>query len=349
MNYSLNSLKIEYSKELSPLLSLYGNVKIHHFAFSHSASPFIITSHSLFTSYSTFTHLRKQIFLSYSEDYTQNVILWCNVFADVSTDARGSAFNVKNIPIKISNCVFSRVISTAFPSCFYAESSNVNITKCTFVQCRCKSGNDQFGNAFYLTYSNNNICFVSTYQCADIAASGDSAIALTYSKSVIYQYSNSSYNSGSSGAGSITILSSTSPENYLKFLNTYDCNDMFVIETYGTITTYIDYCNIINGNKATTRIFNNHRGQSLYVRSCCFINPGSKLCDFGYEISFENCPANDETLTQYFTFQQSVKPNDFEVDIKIKCNYQDNTHTFQCYSNDNIFSKIHLLIYIMIL
>ena len=319
MNYSIKSLKIEFYSGLSPFLSLNGNVETKRISFSFSNSPFIIASRSLSLYSSTFKHLRNQIILSFEETKTKDIILRCNTISNCFIEYVGCAFNVKNVDIEISKCVF--FTTTDSSTCFHAESCNVYISQCSFNKCQCSYGDSNFGNTFCTTKSNNKIEYISTNLCADDTKSGDSSIALTYSTGNFYQYSNSTENKNDNGAACITLLSSTSETNYLKYLNTKDCIDWFIFETYQTKTTYIEYCNVINGNKCTTRMINNPTATSvLYIRKCCFINPKSPLLSRFDTVTFEDNKSDLRSLSQYFTIQQSVEQNIFQVNINLNCN-----------------------------
>ena len=321
MNYSLKNLKIDLYGSLSPFLSLNGNVQTRHISFSFSNSPFIIASRSLSVFSSTFKHLGNQIILSYEETKTKYVILKCNTFSDCSLTNIGFVFNVENVDIEISKCTFSNIITTSTSTCFYAVTCNVNITHCSFNKCRCSHGNAKYGNTFCTSHSNNTIEYISTTFCADDPDSGDSSIALIYSNEIKYQYSNSTENICDQGAACITLLNSPSEINYLKYLNIKDCVDYFIFETYGTKTTYIEYCNIINSEKCTSRVINNPTTTSyLYLTNCCFINPKSILLSNYQRVTFVDNKSDLSSLSQYFTIQKSVEQNIFDFSINLNCN-----------------------------
>ena len=73
-------------------------------------------------------------------------------------------------------------------------------------------------------------------------------------------------------------------------------------------------------NKVESFELDHRKVKAPYIRKCCFINPKSPLLYRFDTVTFDDNKSDLSSLSQYFTIQQSVELNIFQVNINLNCN-----------------------------
>ena len=270
----------------------------------------------------------------------------CCSFSNISTNKKGSVFSYSNSNIVIKSCSFVSIQSSESPACFYIENSSVIIKQCSFSNCKAKNGNYNYGNAFYIPFSDINIKYVAFELCAPTATnSGDSVAAIRNAKTLIsYQYHNSSNCFGSYGA-IITCSSSTCDDYLFNKINIIDCIESSSFEG-GLITEPINlkYINFINTEQNQLFIIHN-QGSNIHCIECVFINPHNTLAYSLSSLELTDCISNVNGFSSLFTYNNDInlesKLNDF-AKITMKCPKSKITTIVR-----NFFSLLYLNIFII--
>ena len=340
MNYSFTSLSIKRNVDSSPFITFSGKICLSKISFAFCSSPFLIPPKYTKIFRSSFTYLTNPIVLQ-SKSHS-NFKCVCSCFANITATTKGCVFNLENSVIDVLQCTFINLSTTNISTCFSATKSSLHIRNCIFLFCKAKSGNDNYGNAFFTEKSTNKIERISCQYCAQNEEdSGDSSIVLYQALSTIFIESNATNNFGKQGASLLSYLYSSAEDNILRFVNVMGGKEYCAVESYETSATTISYGNFINTSDYSKSTIHNSNAEATMLNNCAFIFPTQTIFSNVIICTFINCistlvPPGYENIT--ITDQNARVSFHFQIEL-VCATCHNNKFRF----NNALFSSFMLL------